>query len=120
MESTRKTSLLHKIEPTARRSGFADIRELNPDGDSAPHTATPRVALGSISSSRCQITRVLRPKAEQRAELSFSRTSFVVRRLAGRRFGKSGPPPAALPQSLVEPDGIEPTTSCLQSRRSPN
>jgi len=21
---------------------------------------------------------------------------------------------------LVEPDGIEPTTSCLQSRRSPN
>jgi hypothetical protein len=25
MESTRKTSLLHKIEPTARRSGFADI-----------------------------------------------------------------------------------------------
>ena len=23
-------------------------------------------------------------------------------------------------QNLVEPDGIEPTTSCLQSRRSPN
>ncbi len=23
-------------------------------------------------------------------------------------------------QKLVEPDGIEPTTSCLQSRRSPN
>jgi hypothetical protein len=23
-------------------------------------------------------------------------------------------------QDLVEPDGIEPTTSCLQSRRSPN
>jgi hypothetical protein len=23
-------------------------------------------------------------------------------------------------QELVEPDGIEPTTSCLQSRRSPN
>ncbi len=22
--------------------------------------------------------------------------------------------------NLVEPDGIEPTTSCLQSRRSPN
>jgi hypothetical protein len=30
---------------------------------------------------------------------------------------------AALPHDrkrLVEPDGIEPTTSCLQSRRSPN
>jgi len=25
-----------------------------------------------------------------------------------------------LPRRLVEPDGIEPTTSCLQSRRSPN
>jgi hypothetical protein len=24
------------------------------------------------------------------------------------------------PHELVEPDGIEPTTSCLQSRRSPN
>ena len=24
------------------------------------------------------------------------------------------------PPALVEPDGIEPTTSCLQSRRSPN
>src|SRR5262249_26921954 len=26
----------------------------------------------------------------------------------------------AQPSRLVEPDGIEPTTSCLQSRRSPN
>jgi hypothetical protein len=26
----------------------------------------------------------------------------------------------AEPDDLVEPDGIEPTTSCLQSRRSPN
>jgi len=25
-----------------------------------------------------------------------------------------------LPTEMVEPDGIEPTTSCLQSRRSPN
>jgi len=25
-----------------------------------------------------------------------------------------------LASPLVEPDGIEPTTSCLQSRRSPN
>ena len=28
--------------------------------------------------------------------------------------------PAAPQRRLVEPDGIEPTTSCLQSRRSPN
>jgi hypothetical protein len=55
MESTRKTSLLHKIEPTARRSGFADISGIGrqvsgisfiliPDfrfliGDSAPRAA---------------------------------------------------------------------------------
>src|SRR4051812_6814463 len=30
------------------------------------------------------------------------------------------PTEAAQPRRLVEPDGIEPTTSCLQSRRSPN
>ena len=30
------------------------------------------------------------------------------------------PNPSALARRLVEPDGIEPTTSCLQSRRSPN
>jgi hypothetical protein len=28
--------------------------------------------------------------------------------------------PVAFSDRLVEPDGIEPTTSCLQSRRSPN
>jgi hypothetical protein len=32
----------------------------------------------------------------------------------GKRFSANEPAP------LVEPDGIEPTTSCLQSRRSPN
>ena len=30
------------------------------------------------------------------------------------------PPEAAKPRRVVEPDGIEPTTFCLQSRRSPN
>jgi hypothetical protein len=30
------------------------------------------------------------------------------------------PAEAAKQQRLVEPDGIEPTTSCLQSRRSPS
>jgi hypothetical protein len=32
----------------------------------------------------------------------------------------SGRVPRAPPRLLVEPDGIEPTTSCLQSTRSPN
>jgi hypothetical protein len=33
----------------------------------------------------------------------------------GKHFSANEPEPR-----LVEPDGIEPTTSCLQSRRSPN
>ena len=32
----------------------------------------------------------------------------------------AGQPKRPRPRRLVEPDGIEPTTSCLQSRRSPN
>ena len=43
----------------------------------------------------------------------FRRATFAVRRLACQ-------PKRLLPRRLVEPDGIEPTTSCLQSRRSPN
>ena len=40
--------------------------------------------------------------------------SFFRHRLA------LSPPPARSRAKLVEPDGIEPTTSCLQSTRSPN
>ena len=47
--------------------------------------------------------------------MSYSRVS---RRGAFRRRGKTSFGRAA--PAVVEPDGIEPTTSCLQSRRSPN
>src|SRR5207245_11774528 len=57
-------------------------------------------ALGSISSSRCQIARVPGLDAARGRENSAISDEHVSR--------------------LVEPDGIEPTTSCLQSRRSPN
>jgi hypothetical protein len=53
-------------------------------------------------SSRCQTTRV-RLTASDRA--TDAKITFADE-LTGSR--------------LVEPDGIEPTTSCLQSRRSPN
>jgi hypothetical protein len=72
----RKTSLLHKIDPTALRSSFADAlhrlreyprttfaggntRSHGMHGNSAPLRGfeKPRVALGSISSSRCQTSR---------------------------------------------------------------
>jgi hypothetical protein len=57
--------------------------------------------LGAISSSRCQISRG--------GEEPISR-SIAAKRITS--WTNSNP--------LVEPDGIEPTTSCLQSRRSPN
>jgi hypothetical protein len=62
----RKTSLLHKIEPTARRSGFADIAPAATcvAADAwrlrALHGLTAGIAPGSISSSRCQKTRAPR------------------------------------------------------------
>jgi hypothetical protein len=60
---------------------------------------------GSIPSSRCQTTRALeRGRAEARDVRRAQRCFF---------FGRAS-------ILLVEPDGIEPTTSCLQSRRSPN
>ena len=85
----RKTSLLHKIEPTARRSSFADIctrRDLRRgecNGDSAPSvTCDGHWALGSISSSRCQISRTsaAMPPASEKC---FPRTS-IADAVAGR------------------------------------
>ena len=78
----RKTSLLHKIDPTAWRSSFADVQvssiecrfsdnasdcrlpnfECRLESSAPPATSQSRATLGSISSSRCQITRALRPK----------------------------------------------------------
>jgi hypothetical protein len=54
-------------------------------------------------SSRCRIARA-RPRKRERARIDVS---------GGRRSTPNA-------DALVEPDGIEPTTSCLQSRRSPN
>jgi hypothetical protein len=97
-----------------------------------------RAEPGAISSSRCQTTRTrsgepdrvrnhcfwtsralpeaTRTKRKKAAEHVAGR--ITAERIAGkiaaaqqRRSATAG---------LVEPDGIEPTTSCLQSRRSPN
>jgi len=69
---TRKTSLLRKIEPTARRSGFANRIIHNPrrlatcGRRNDPEIVKARaiactIQLGSISSLRCQITRTTCP-----------------------------------------------------------
>jgi hypothetical protein len=71
----RKTSLLHKIDPTARRSSFADVSEFGHQISGIRFCPIPdhrfpildwrrraalrhasHAALGSISSSRCQTT----------------------------------------------------------------
>ena len=62
--------------------------------------------LGSISSIRCQKSRT-RIRWDATCEVMF-RGRYERGSFAGLQF------------HLVEPDGIEPTTSCLQSTRSPS
>jgi hypothetical protein len=47
-------------------------------------------------------------------------TAFAKATAVSLRFPTGLPAEAAEQRRLVEPDGIEPTTSCLQSRRSPS
>ena len=57
--------------------------------------------------SKYPVVDALQPQHNQTCSL-FLRRILIVRRSPGP------------PEVLVEPDGIEPTTSCLQSRRSPS
>src|SRR5215467_8573511 len=65
-------------------------------------------SLGTISSSRCQTTRA----CKRRVDATHGMGEFI--------FTDELAEVPSYERSLVEPDGIEPTTSCLQSRRSPN
>jgi hypothetical protein len=96
--------------------------------------------LGAISSSRCQTAHACQANPAGRESLSLldepARCKRAVLRkrsnfAGGREFApepeqkKPVQPGTAADHriattDLVEPDGIEPTTSCLQSRRSPN
>ncbi len=67
---------------------------------------------GTISSSRCQITRNRLLEEQDGCETCFFTDELSVHRSKTFKVWRSS--------RLVEPDGIEPTTSCLQSRRSPN
>ncbi len=71
---------------------------------------------GSLSRNGC------RPEASKPPASSCQTTKPA--RAADRRIvlvvGKTSPTHRIVTADLVEPDGIEPTTSCLQSRRSPN
>jgi hypothetical protein len=83
---------------------------------------------GAISSSRCQTTRT-RPGEPGRVRNDLlldepraarGNTHKTEESSSARNRGIKRIDQSAATADLVEPDGIEPTTSCLQSRRSPN
>ena len=82
---------------------------------SAGLRSTPRGAPGQLFSSRCQRRRA---SARRKSENGSQAPENVRRLPTGFWFLISLV--FADARRLVEPDGIEPTTSCLQSRRSPN
>ena len=113
----RKTSLL-RIVPTACGQA-ADIKTsshdaLTRDDDRGDGS---RLMLGDCAS----ITTLRRDQLSERSYLfTMSDITHPHEALAAENgcktiFSANEPRP-----QLVEPDGIEPTTSCLQSRRSPN
>ena len=103
-----------------RRHGGADprIRRREPTTDPerpVSHEIRPPPRRGVRTHLLFTMSHIRRPTKASAAKLSahdgaVSRTRMS--RAQPDRSGGAGP--------LVEPDGIEPTTSCLQSRRSPN
>src|SRR5579864_9109500 len=90
----RKTSLLQD-RPDGERSGSTDIRALR----AACAATNARIdLLFTMSDNPCA------PPRGERTRMSCADEQHCTQDQS----------------RLVEPDGIEPTTSCLQSRRSPN
>ena len=145
----RPLFLLHKIEPTARRSSFADQtmrdagRWMMARIEHVVRSAQNVTASGhNVRSERSPLHDVRQhaharaPRgARMHARIHFRMSRWLIHGrdrswLASRsswlpaRLRPSGSGVAAFvslhERRLVEPDGIEPTTSCLQSRRSPN
>jgi hypothetical protein len=119
----RKTSLLREINPMMRRSSFTkkDIYKLNHlamierrnvlEIMNGPANCFAGSKLGSISSIRCQKSR-MRIRKDTTCEVMFRG------RYLNAAFNQKSL--SIFDNHLVEPDGIEPTTSCLQSTRSPS
>ena len=137
----RKTSLLRKIEPIARRSSFANRIIYNP-------------LIYSMNERRNDLEIVIESyellrRSQTRIDLLFTMSEIPHARPLGRSvrsdvfaddvlgrqsarlrsssydvaaFATTGLPSRSWrsQRRLVEPDGIEPTTSCLQSTRSPS
>jgi hypothetical protein len=120
----RKTSLLHKIDPTALRSSAADTgtardfhhenaRGLRAAGDSRHAERLNRPPLHDVRQHARFDSRLSTGHMSRACGIMFPcERAFDVGSQSWKRRPQS--------DRLVEPDGIEPTTSCLQSRRSPN
>jgi hypothetical protein len=128
-----KTSLLHKIEPMVRAVKLSPTKRrprlapLPTPGDSAPlATVTSRPMPGSISSSRCQITRNRAPKRSGSEKRSHGRADpgWWSQTGSNRRppACKAGALPAELwprkPRGMVGLGRFELPTSRLSSARS--
>ena len=123
----RKTSL-HRDRPAPSLRLASSGRETPARAEALqyPATAADRGVrrLGHIPSSRCQATRRVGAAEAELFDVGHRLShGYTVGFTPGvsRGFAVESLPVESLPvESLVEPDGIEPTTSCLQSRRSPN
>ncbi len=120
-----------KRGPRLRCSNGRQFKKVVPGPVSRRPAISPnsRLSTGCVSSSRCQINggrrtenreritalRSLSPSQRRALPKSARRNLFVYSRYRTSVFRSPAPAPR-----LVEPDGIEPTTSCLQSTRSPN
>jgi hypothetical protein len=114
--------------PLSGRKEYGEQRTDNPLTALHPHPASAEC----VSSSRCQIRttqdgrqrtdnrladRSHRPHAKRfHAPCETQNLKGRLRQTRPIRHLFSG----VRPPTMVEPDGIEPTTSCLQSTRSPN
>jgi hypothetical protein len=115
----RKTSLLQDHSDDERGQASADMNCAGRND----HLAMT-ITFGCIGELRARSQRKPNrspPRVSARSDLLFTMSDNSP--TSGRPFGlkreqNQFTKRAAIP--LVEPDGIEPTTSCLQSRRSPN
>jgi hypothetical protein len=124
----RKTSLLRKINPMMRRSSFTKkiiynsrILQVLPcerrerRNDLEIMNWIPQITLQTQNSDQSPLYDVRNPASRHPGEDERMRSD--VSRTTNTRTLKAG---IDLQFHLVEPDGIEPTTSCLQSTRSPS
>ena len=102
--------------PKARGGVDPSVRSAR---QAAPVVRPQSRSAGHIHSSRCRTTR---PVSTGRCASRRGRWRILVWRTRGALRGRPDQtvPARATAEAMVEQDGIEPTTSCLQSTRSPN